>query len=166
MCDPITMMIASTVMGGYSAIQQGNAAAASAEYSAKVSNMNAGIANENARDALERGKIDEQAKRREIAQITGAQKAGFASSGIDTTFGSPLDMVVDTAMMGEVDALTIRSNAAREAYAYNTDAVNNNASASMSLASAKSARIGGKLSALGSVLGGASDVMKYKASKA
>lgn len=167
MCDLVTvMMIGSTVMGGVSAIQQGNAAAASANYNAQVADMNAKVSDQNARDAIERGKIEEQQKRQEIAMLTGRQKAAMAANGVDISFGSPLDTLVDTAMLGELDALTIRSNAAREAYGYNVQAVNGRADATLSRANAKSSKKGGYLSAFGTVLGGAGDVLKYRATTA
>jgi hypothetical protein len=158
-------MIGSTVMGGVSAIQQGNAAAASASYNAKVSTMNAEIMDKNARDAIERGKIEEQQKRFEIAALTGRQRAAMAANGVDLSFGSPLDTIVDTAMLGELDALTIRSNAAREAYDYKVAGANNRADASLSRANASSARTGGYLSAFGTILGGGSEIGKYRASQ-
>lgn len=165
MCDLVTaLMIGSTVMGGVSAIQQGNATAAAGRYNAQVSEMNAKIADSNARDALERGKIEEQNKRREIAMLSGKQRAAMAANGVDLTFGSPLDTLVDTAMLGELDALTIRSNAAREAYGYKVNATNARADASLSRANASAAKTGGYLSAAGTVLGGAADVGKYRAS--
>ena len=167
MCELVTaLMIGSTGMGGVSAIQQGNAAAASANYNAKVAEMNAKIADENARDALERGKLEEQRKRQEVAAITGRKKAAMGANGVDIGFGSPLDDLVDTAMLGEIDALTIRSNAAREAYGYKVDAVNGRADAALSRANAKSAKVGGYLSAVGTVLGGGADVYKYRSSLA
>lgn len=164
MCELTTLlMIGSTVMGGVSSIQQGNAAAASANYNAQVSDMNAKVADQNARDALERGKIEEQQKRQEVAMLTGRQKAAMGANGVDIGFGSPLDTLVDTAMLGEIDALTIRSNAAREAYGYNVQGANGRADAALSRSSAKGAKKGGYLSAFGTVLGGAGDVMKYRA---
>lgn len=167
MCDLVTaLMIGSTVMGGVSAVQQGNAAAASANYNAQVAEMNAKIADENARDALERGKLEEQQKRQEVAAIVGRQKAAMAANGVDLGFGSPLDTLVDTAMLGEIDALTIRSNAAREAYAYNVDGVNGRADAALSRANAKSAKKGGYLSAFGTVLGGGAEAYKYRSALA
>jgi hypothetical protein len=126
--------------------------------------MNAKIADSNARDAQERGKLEEQNKRREVAMLTGRQRAAMASNGVDLSFGSPLDSLVDTAMLGELDALTIRSNAAREAYGYNVSATNARADATLSRANAKSAKTGGYLSAFGTVLGGAAEVGKYRAS--
>lgn len=166
MCDLVTaLMIGSTVMGGVSSIQQGNAAAASANYNAQVATMNAEIMDRNAKDAIERGKLEEQRKRQEIASLTGRQRAAMAANGVDLSFGSPLDTIVDTAMIGELDALTIRSNAAREAYDYNVAAVNGRSDAALSRANAKSSKTGGYLSAFGTVLGGASEIGKYRASQ-
>jgi hypothetical protein len=165
MCDLVTaLMIGSTVMGGVSSIQQGNAQAAAGRYNAQVAEMNAKIADNNARDALERGKIEEQNKRREVSMLTGRQRAAMAANGVDLSFGSPLDTLVDTAMLGELDALTIRSNSAREAYNYKVNAENSRADGRLSLANAKAAKTGGYLSAMGTVLGGAGDVGKYRAS--
>lgn len=166
MCELTTaLMIGSAVMGGVSSIQQGNAAAASARYNAQVSEMNAKIMDQNARDALERGKMEEQQKRFEIAALTGRQRAAMAANGVDLSFGSPLDTIVDTAMLGELDALTIRSNAAREAYDYKVAGANGRADAALSRSSARSAQTGGYLSAFGTVLGGASEIGKYRASR-
>lgn len=165
MCDLVTaLMIGSTVVGGVSSIQQGNAASAAASYNAQVSRMNADIADKNARDAIERGKIEEQQKRSEIAYLTGKQRASMAANGVDLSFGSPLDTIVDTAMLGELDALTIRTNAAREAYNYKVSAENARSDANLSLANAKSSKAGGYLSAFGTVLGGAADTYKYRSS--
>jgi len=165
MCDLVTaLMIGSTAIGGVSAIQQGNAAAASANYNAQVASMNAEIMDANARDAIERGKIEEQNKRREIAMLTGPQRAAIAANGVDMSFRTTLVTIVDTAMLGELDALTIRSNAAREAYDYKVAGANNRADASLSRSNASSARTGALLSGFGTVLGGASDVYKYRKS--
>jgi len=72
-------------------------------------------------DALARGSIEEQRYRREIAQIVGAQKATFGARNV-TVSGTALDLLSDTAQVGEEDALTIRNNAAREAWGYRNQA--------------------------------------------
>ena len=73
---------------------------------------------------------------------------------VDIGFGSPLDTIVDTATLGELDALTIRTNSAREAYDSNVDATNRRAGATLDRMSAKSALQGGYLAAAGTVLTG------------
>lgn len=156
MCELMTALtIASTVMGAAGAIQQGKAQAAASNYNAQVSEMNATLADRRARDALERGALEEQQKRQEVAQLQGRQRAAMAANGVDLTFGSPLDTLVDTAVLGELDALTIRRNAAREAYDYNVQGVNGRADATLNRMNAKAAKTGGYLAAAGTVLGGA-----------
>ena len=157
--------IVSALVGAAGSIQQANATSASANYNAKVGDMNARISDQRARDALERGKLDEQRKRMEVAQFKGRQQAAMASNGVDLSFGSPLDALVNTAVLGEVDALTVRSNAAREAYGYKVDAVNKRADATLNRMNADSAKTAGYLDAAGTLLGGIGDGWKrYKMS--
>ena len=164
MCDLVTaLMIGSTVVGGAAQIQAGNAQAAASRYNAQVAEMNAKLADRSARDAIERGQIEEQNKRREVASIQGRQQAAMAANGVDLTFGSPLDTIVDTAMLGEIDALTIRRNAAREAYDYKVQGVNYRSDATLSRMNASAAQTGGYMGALGTVLGGgAKSYQTYK----
>ena len=166
MCDiGIALTLASTVIGAAGQIQQGKAQAAASNYNAKVAEMNATLADRRARDALERGKIEEQQKRQEISQLKGRQKAAMAANGVDLTFGSPLDTIVDTAVLGELDALTVRRNAAREAYDHEVQGVNNRSDATLNRMNAKAAKTGGYLAAAGTVLGGAGKAYgQYKSS--
>ncbi|RUX02451.1 MAG: hypothetical protein E5V51_00155 [Mesorhizobium sp.] len=156
MCDlGIALTLASTMLGAAGSMQQAQATASANNYNAKVQDMNARLADRRAKDAIERGALDEQKKRQQVAGIQGQQKAAMAANGVDVAFGSPLDTLVDTAVMGELDALTIRTNANREAYDYKVDAVNKRSGATMSRMAASSAKTGGYLDALGTVLGGA-----------
>lgn len=68
-------------------------------------------------DAKRRGDVAEMNRRRLTSQQTGEQQARLAAQGTDLE-GSPTDILGDTAAVGEFDAQTIRSNAAREAYGY------------------------------------------------
>lgn len=165
-CDLITALtIGSTVMGAAGQIQQGQAAKKAGEYNAKVAEMNATLSERRARDALERGAVEEQRKRQEVAQLKGRQIASMAANGVDVGYGSPLDSIVDTAVLGEMDALTIRSNAYRENYDFKVDAANGRASASMARAEGKNAASAGYLGAAGTVLtGGSKAYSSYKSS--
>lgn len=156
MCDlMMALTIGSTIMGGIGQIQQANAASASARYNAQVAEMNAEIAEKRAKSTIEAGKNEEQMKRQEVARILGQQQAGMAANGVDLTFGSPLDTIVDTAVLGELDALTIRTNTYREAYNARVDAANYRAQRHLYEGQAKSAQTGGYIGAMGTVLGGA-----------
>lgn len=167
MCDlMLALTLGSTLLGAAGQVQQGNAAASAAKYNAQVSEMNATLSDRRAKDALERGAIEEQNKRQEIAQLKGRQQASMAANGVDLTFGSPLDTIVDTAVLGELDALTVRRNANREAHDYEVQAVNGRADANLNRMNAKAAKAGGYLGAAGTVLGGAGGAWKdYKTPK-
>jgi hypothetical protein len=158
MCD-LTMGIGlvSTLVGAVGQIGQANAQANAANYNAQVADMNAKIESKRAQDSLERGKIEEQNKRREVAQIKGQQLAGMSANGVDVGYGSSLDTLVDTATFGELDALTVRSNSAREAYGHDVAAVNKQADSQLFKMEASSATTNGYLGALGTLIGGAGD---------
>jgi hypothetical protein len=57
-----------------------------------------------------------------------------AASGVLVDEGSPLAILQDTAIQGELDALTIRSNAAQEAWSFRTQAGGFTAQAGLSRA--------------------------------
>jgi len=99
-----------------------------------------------------------------VAQLIGKQTAAQAANGLDVTFGSPLDLIVDTAVMGELDALTIKKNAYREEQDYRQQGNNYRAEAGMQQAAAKNAKKQGIFAAGGTLLGGIGDAYKgYKA---
>ena len=95
-------------------LEEGKVASATGETNRRLS-----IAQAN--DELLRGSLEEQRYRREVAQIVGAQKAVFGARNVAVT-GTPLDLLSDTAQIGEEDALTIRNNAARQAWGYRNQA--------------------------------------------
>lgn len=159
----MALAIGSTVVSAAGQIQQANAASSAAKYNAQVQDMNAQIAERRAKDAIERGADEEQRKRREVAKLMGQQTVAMAANGVDLSFGSPLDVLVDTATLGELDALTIRSNSYREAYDHRLAAWNQRTGAQMSRAEAKNAKTAGYLGAAGTVLTGAGNAYKsYK----
>lgn len=161
MCELTTaLMIGSTLLGTAGAIQQGQAQAASARYNANVATMNAQMADRAAKDALERGKLEEQKQRQKTAQLMGAQTAAMAANGVDLSFGSPLDTLIDTATLGELDALTIRTNANREERDIRQQGANYRGQAAMQRSAAGSALTGGYLNAAGTLLGGGSKAYK------
>jgi len=156
MCDlTLALTLGSTLLGAAGQMQQANATAAASNYNAQVQEMNAQISERRAKDAIERGALEEQRKRQEVAQIQGRQQVAMAANGVDLGFGSPLDTLVDTAVLGELDALTIRSNTYREAYDQRVQAANQRAGAQLSLAEGKAAKTGGWLGAAGTILTGA-----------
>ncbi len=144
----------------YAASAQANAA----EFSAEINQQNAVLADRRARDAIERGQLEEARKKAEGTAIRKKQEASFAAANIDTGYGTPLDIILSSAMAADMDAAIIRSNAEREAEDYEMQAHNYRSQAAQDKASASGARVGGLFSAAGTVLGGYSSYYKYKAS--
>jgi hypothetical protein len=137
MCD-LTMALgaASLVMGGISAYQQSASAQASMDYQAQVARNNAITAEYQAQDAVKRGEVAEAEQRRRTAMMKGSQTARLAANGLDISEGSALNILSDTDWMGEQDALTVRDNASREAWAYRQQGANSQSNSNMLQASA------------------------------
>lgn len=112
----LALAAAGTAMSAIGSARQQEAAASAATYQAQVARNAQMVADYQAQDALKRGQVAEQERRQKTAQQIGAQRAALASSGTDVNTGSNADIQGDTASTGELDALTIRNNAEREAY--------------------------------------------------
>lgn len=170
MCEPTTIItmtaLAASAMGAAGAVYQGDAVANGANHSAKVQEINARTQEAAAADAIRRGGDEERKHRQQLGQLKGRQRAAQAASGIDVTFGSALDLAEDTALMGELDALTIRSNAYNEAFDLKTGASNSRAAAAASRQQATSARTGSYISAGSTLLTGAANAYAYRGGSA
>jgi len=94
------------------------------EYNASISQKNVQLAQARAQDAEARGRVAEKQHRQRVSQLKGTQRAGFAASGVLVDSGSTQDVLEDTAVFGELDALTIRHNAATEAFGERMQAAN------------------------------------------
>lgn len=117
-----------SAMGAYS---QSKGTKAAYEYQAAVNRNNATLAEWQARDAITRGQRSEQTQRLKTAQLKGSQRARLAANGVAVDEGSALNILNDTDFMGEADALTIRDNAAREAWGHRNQAAGYASDASM-----------------------------------
>lgn len=133
-------MCISNVFGAVQSYEQG-------KYLNKVAKVNAGISERAGRDAVKRGNIDADEQRQQTGQVLGAQRAAFAANGVDVNSGSAGQVQNDTAALGELDALTLVNNAAREAYGYQVQAMDQRQQG-------KLAKYKGKMDAIGSILGG------------
>ena len=157
MCGPAAAVMAvGAVMSAVGTIAQGQAAAGQAAYQAQVARNNQIIANRNADDALKRYLVEEDKTRQRTSLIMGSQRAKLAGQGTVLDEGSPLDIQMDTAGLGELDALTVRSVGEREAYGHRVQGMNYGAQAK--LHDMNTSMLGTYLKAGGSILGGASSM--------
>lgn len=165
MCEPSTLAavsLATTVAGGaltaYGQIQQGKSAQAEANYKAAVQRNNAIRANYLAEDAISRGKEEERQERLRGRLLIGQMRAVLGGSGQVVDEGSAGDLVVDQAEANEMNALTVRNNAAREAQEFRIAASNSETEASLLRFSGANARSNSQGAAFGTVLGTAGRV--------
>jgi len=165
MCEPTTIvmvgMAAMAALSAVSSIQQGKAAAAAGDYKNAVARNNATLAQRRADDARQRGEIAENEKRKETALIIANQRAVLAANGIVVDTGSALDITTDTAEVGEVDALTLRANFEREALGFEAQGMNFINEGQMAAFEGAQAQQAARMSAIGSVIGGATQIGGY-----
>jgi hypothetical protein len=105
-------------------MQQASAAKASADYQSKVAAGNAEIATQNAAYAGASGEAQAAISEQKTRAAVGAQEAAQGSSGVDINSPTATAVRTSTSEIGALDAQTIRSNAARTAYGYETQSTN------------------------------------------
>lgn len=110
------------IKAGKAEKRAGEAEQRAAESQAGLSEYNAAVADLQAKDAEERGQIEANHFRQRTRALIGEQRTGFAAGNIDVGFGSAVDVQADAAFLGELDALTVRTNAAREAWGFRVEA--------------------------------------------
>lgn len=142
-----------TLTGAAGARRQASAQAAAAGYNAKIAAQNAALTGAEGEAKVGQSLASTRAR-------IGATLASQGASGIDVNTGSNVDVRESEAKLGALDALTIRSNAAREAYGYS-------AQSQLDTAQAQNAQTAGQISSTASILGGvgstASSLAKYLA---
>ena len=121
----------------------------------KMFERNAQFADWQAADAVERGRINEKRTRQNTEQVIGAQRTSLASQNVDVNKGSSLDVQGDAAYLGELDALTVRNNAAKEAYGFSVEA-------SDLRQRGKYAKQTSQMEAINTILGGGSSLLLAK----
>ncbi len=120
MCWMAAIPLALGVVGG---MQKGKGEKDSAYAQAKNMELNAQRNMETADDILVRGAYDADWQRVKTQQNIGTQRVAQAASGGMVDQDSNLLVNMDEAMIGELDAQTIANNAAREAFGYETQAM-------------------------------------------
>lgn len=117
MCNPIALVLLSTVVTTAGQLHAG-------DVQKEIGDKNAKRADLQAEAVLKQGEIDKQAQRDRTAQIRGAQMAAMGASGAAAGEGT-LGLVLDqTSTMGKMDELTIGNNAINQAWGLQGQAEN------------------------------------------
>lgn len=158
--DPLSLALigataASTAATAYGQVRAGRASSQAADYNAQIAQNNTQIAKQNAtwagQEGVQQASISEQKTRAGIGAITANQGA----SGVDIHSGSSAAVRASAKEVGALDAMTIRSNAARRAYGYETQGTSDTAQAQLDRFTAKNDTTAGNIGATSTVLGGA-----------
>ncbi len=104
----IGLTIASAVAASYAQKKQG-------EHEDDVAKYNARVTENEAEKVRSKGVEEENIQRQKTAQLLSKQRAALGAANVDLASGTPLDIQEDTVLLGEVDALRIRSNFDTEA---------------------------------------------------
>ena len=116
MVIPLVISLAGAAVSAYGQMQQAKAANAQADYQSKVANNNARTAEMEAQYAEQQGQKNAEAQRRRTAVLVGAQRARMGASGAVVDSGSFLDLTLDTAHQGELDAMALLEEGQMEAW--------------------------------------------------
>ncbi len=144
----VGVTVAGSVVGAYAQNQAG-------KKQREMFERNASFAEYQSQDALARGAVNVKRQRQATNQVIGAQRTSFAAQNVDVNQGSALDVQADAAYLGELDALTIKNNATKEAYGYHVQAEDY-------LQRGKYAQQEGEMGALNTLLGGGSSLLLAK----
>lgn len=147
MCSPTLVITSiSTLMSMKSASDQ-------ASFEAGTANYNARVAENTAQKTINAGVEKENAQRLKTARLQAQQKAKLGSLNVDVASGSAAQLQEDTATLGEVDALRIRSNTLDKAEALMDQSKLFKAQAKAAKQAGKNKMIGSLLTGLGTAAG-------------
>ena len=153
--------VASAGVGAYGSISSGIAQSNQAKAEAQVAANNATIAQQNAVRASQSGEQQAAESEQKTRAQVGAIKAAQAANGTDVNSGTNVDVRSSAAAQGELNALTIRSNAARTAYGYQTQSQSYQTQSNLDNSQASNAAISGGINGASTLLSGAGKAAQY-----
>lgn len=168
---PAAIAIGTSIVGAgvstLGALDQGAAASHAAKFNAAVAGANSVVSKQNASFAANAGEEQAAISQAKTRAAVGSTKAAQSASGVDVNSGSSVDVRASQAAIGQLDAMTIRTNAAREAYGYQVQSVDDTAKQNLDLMESKNdvqaSQIGAATTFLGSADNAAGNFAKYQA---
>ncbi|MDO9344832.1 MAG: hypothetical protein Q7T99_15240 [Pseudomonas sp.] len=147
------MALIPVAIGLVGSMMQAKGQTENADFQSGMMQQNAQFKLRTADETINAGNTSADWQRVRAGQAVGTQRSAQAANGIDVNSGSAAQLQDDTAMLGELDALTIQNNAAREAYGYRVQAKQDILNASQTVQNGKTAATGSILGGLGSAFG-------------
>lgn len=137
--------------------RQATASSAAGQYAKRVDEQNAKMADAQAQDALDRGELAAQRRGLETRQQIGSTRAAQAAQGVDVSSGSAADVQASEAGIGAMDEVMIRNNAAREAWGYKVEAINDRQAGQVAALTGDMEAAGYRAESYGTLLSGAAN---------
>ena len=138
--------------------EQAQAQAEAAAYQAQVAQNNAAIAQSNAKLDIQAGETAAVNQGFKTRAAVGSARANQGASGVDPNTGSASAVQAGQQEIGYLDALTLRSDAAKKAYGQEVAATSETAQAGLETLEAGQAQEAGTIGATGTLLSGVSTV--------
>jgi hypothetical protein len=150
--------VAGAGISAYGTYQGLQSQSANAAYQAQVAANNTKIAQQNQSWDVQAGEVAAGNQGLKTRAMVGQTKAEQGASGLDVNSGSFVGARAGEAEIGALDALTIRSAAAKKAYAASVQANNYTAEGQLDTAESTQAANAAPIAATGSLLSSASSV--------
>jgi hypothetical protein len=145
--------LAASGLSALGTLSQSRAASQAASYNAQVATQNAQIATTNANMTGAQGEAAVGVAGAKTRAAAAGELANQGASGLDVNKGSAVDVRASTAEVGELNALTIRSQAAQTAYGYQTQAAGYQGTAALDKFESTADQEGGELKGASTLLG-------------
>jgi hypothetical protein len=123
----IALAAAAAISGGSAlvgGINQASALRAQGDYAKSVADFNSELSDIQEKDAIDRGDKEANDISKEGNQLIGSQRASIAAQGISVDTGSAEEIQTDTRRQANMNAITRRNNARREAWGFKVQAQN------------------------------------------
>lgn len=111
MCLPVAALpIAAAAVSAVGSLTSGIMGMRQSAYEAEVHRRNIALGAERLRDEREIGRAESRDFYRQVGALKGQQIAALAANGLDLSFGTPLRVQEDTAMLADEDAAEMYRN--------------------------------------------------------
>jgi hypothetical protein len=166
MCLPaaaaIPLAIAATAVTAGGQILNGVGQSQQLRYQARTDETNARMAEGQAKDSIENTNLEARQYLRQKSQLQGQQTAAMAANGVDLSFGSAADVQRDTNMIASEDLYQLYKGGNERTKGFEINAFNYRSRAAGERSQAKNAMTQAIFGAVGTALGGASQVANMK----
>lgn len=165
MCNPGLLALGAAAVTAAGQIQGGIYQSRMSRYQAQVAEQNKQLTREAASDAIVQGQEQQRQLGREVAGRVGAQEARMAGNNVDITAGSAARLIDDTRMVGREDQSALSENVRRQVKSMQTDIWSYESEKRAAKAEGKQAMIAAGFGAASTLLGGAQQYSKFRASQ-